>query len=129
MGSTITTKGGGQLTISEPSTIKPTKAAAGVQPASVNWLATLGFINGTPDNPNGNFDPAQLTLTASANGTECVRIFDGTKYATPSTPVLPGRSIAFPFAFSCAAPAGSELLVNATSSANSNAYLFAGTLP
>ena len=129
MGSTITTKNGGELTISEPSVITPTAAASGVQPGAVNWSATLKFVNGAPGNTNGNFEPGMLTLTASAGGTECVSIFQGTKYTTPSTPVLPGRSISFPFAFSCAAPAGSELLVNASSAANSNAYLFAGTLP
>lgn len=129
MGSTITTKNGGQLTISAPSVIKPTDAASGVQPGGINWSATLKFVNGGPGNTNGNFEPGMLELSASAGGSECVQIFQGTKYTTPDTPVLPGRSISFPFAFSCTAPAGSELLVSATSIANSNQYLFAGTLP
>lgn len=128
LGSTITTNGGGQLTIGLPTALQVAKGSDGALPGAVNWSAPLTFVNGTPTSSSGNFDPGKLSLSASAAGKECSRIYSE-GLTNPSTPVLPGKSITFTFAFSCQAANGADVLVAASHSSNNNRYLFEGKLP
>lgn len=86
---------GVEMTVSAPAKYKPGKYFAGGEGAAQFAKVTVSIKNGSTQ----AFEPTMALLTASSAGQESHQIFDGKVGGSPSTSVLPGKTVKWDVAF------------------------------
>ena len=83
--------------VSKPAAFKPSDTAAGTDQFKNFVAMTVTIKNGSKK----NYDPSQFYMTVSSGDQEAEQVYDSGQgiSGTPSTTVLPGRSVTFKQAF------------------------------
>jgi hypothetical protein len=99
-GETYTWEDGIEVTISQPSTYRPSDSAAGTDGFKKFVLFTVTVKNGGKD----RFDPGLFGINGLSGDTEASQVFDSAKDigGGPNASLLPGRSVKFKAAFGVA---------------------------
>lgn len=128
LGTAVVTNGI-HIGISKPTKFNPSEYAAGTLPHSQNFQFLIKVTNSS----STKFDPSDTEVTVAAGGGECSQVFDDGLDNTPTTTLLPGRSVMWPEAYSCKGKSGSDLTLDLTvygsGSTESLSVTFVGVTP
>jgi hypothetical protein len=108
-GQNITWPDGVAVTVSEPKAYRPSSSAAASRAAARYVSMTITLTNGS----DKNVEATGTTLAVTANGTPADEVFDSAKGigGSPTSTVLPGKSVTYTVAFGVPTKEQTELQV------------------
>ena len=109
-----------KVTISTPTEVTPTEYAAGTVDGWSNIAWTITIENGTDE----NYDPSMIYINVASGGQEGSEIYDTDWTGTPSSTIVPGKSITWTVAYAVADATDLQLSVEDVAALGKNEVIF-----